>query len=153
MSGPPSPARLDGLARGKSRPPPRHEHQHSPHHHTEPETRHQQYIDKLEVPSLAQIANIAQVQERKEEEVEKKYEQMQDANGAGQAPMDAAEREKAAGTIQVCDLVSESRMEAHGVIADVQRPPNEKANAGIESRSVDAMDRGLLLSILQDLCT
>jgi len=40
---------------------------------TDSELRHDEYIDKLEVPTLEQISGIAQIQEEKEREVQQKY--------------------------------------------------------------------------------
>ena len=57
----------------------------------EADIQHQEYLDNLPVPSLAQVKEIAHKQEDKEKEVEKKY----DNDEVRQA------REKAAGTIQV----------------------------------------------------
>ena len=84
--------------------------QTSPHHEsagmqpkpldrTESETRHQDYLDSLPVPTLEKIEDIAKVQEEKEKEIEKKYKDGRSSEGI--EPADSKQLDKAASTIQV----------------------------------------------------
>lgn len=57
---------------------------------TTSEVRHDNYIDKLEVPTLDQISSIAQIQEEKEQEIQRKY--AQDEESTSQQKERAAEK-------------------------------------------------------------
>ena len=64
--------------------------------HSTREILHLQYLDKLELPTLAESALIAKAQERKEQELVEKY---KDADG--HARWEDRRAVEAAGTIQV----------------------------------------------------
>lgn len=81
----------------------------SPHHQdvgmrpalstrTKSEKRHQDYLDKLPVPSLEKIEEIARTQEEKEREIEGKYKRDAEQSGPSE---EEQRRDKAASTIQV----------------------------------------------------
>lgn len=84
----------------------------SPHHEdaamrprladrTKSEKHHQDYLDKLAVPSLQAVEHIARVQEENEKEIEKKYERVHEGGEGDGKPIEADRRDKAASTIQV----------------------------------------------------
>ena len=77
-----------------------------PSDRTESEIRHQDYLDRLPVPTLEKVEDIAKVQEEKEREIEKKY---KDGRGsAGSEAADSKQVDKAASTIQVSELLHPS---------------------------------------------
>ena len=64
---------------------------------TESEKRHQDYLDRLPVPTLETVEHIAEAQEEREREIDEKYEGGGDVVGTAEADR----RDKAASTIQV----------------------------------------------------
>ena len=61
------------------------------------QVEHQNYLEKLELPTSEEIVAIAKVQERREEEILKKYNTVGDDDVGAQQP----EKQEAAKTIQV----------------------------------------------------
>ena len=94
----------------RNHPSPRHDNagmRPQPADRTDSEIHHQEYLDKLPVPTLETVKSIAKTQEEKEKEIDRKYAQAREDAADDGDTAEKEERNRAASTIQVGTMQSQ----------------------------------------------